>query len=462
VTAVERVAGLLRWLGQLHEHPAAIAGWQAWTRPVLAWLTPGRRRALLAVAALEMVVNRPLREMAPAVRLSMAGGLAAATIVIVACFAFVCAAYAVARRFPSLPAVVRARPQLWLHGLFWSLVTLRWLLPEHPGVGALALSGLVLTLPFLLWRVGYLLVSAQRGRMEGTRFRDHLLYLYPFYGGSNAPYGKGIDYLARHEARTEEALARSQLAGIKLLVLFWIYHQAQGLMAGLVYAEPRGVLSAYGLGVPRVEQLLPMGAAAPWAAAWASLFAAFFWDVLKLTVRGHRVIGIVRLFGFHVFRNTYKPLLAPSIVEFWNRYYYYFKEMLVDFFFFPTYLRYFRRHPRLRMLAAVLAAAGLGNLYYHLLQKDPFLLHHDVTEFWPWLGSRAFYCLLLSLGIYVSMRGEQQRRGSPATPGATGIVWVGRVLGVWTFYAVLSIWADPSSASFAQRVEFFLALFGLR
>jgi len=25
-----------------------------------------------------------------------------------------------------------------------------------------------------------------------------------------------------------------------------------------------------------------------------------------------------------MFRNTYKPLLAESIVEFWNRYYYYF------------------------------------------------------------------------------------------------------------------------------------------
>ena len=77
----------------------------------------------------------------------------------------------------------------------------------------------MLALPFLLWRIGYMLMSGQRGRIAGTRFSDHLLYLYPVYGGTNTPYGKGIDHLARHEAQTDEALARSQLAGLKLLAL---------------------------------------------------------------------------------------------------------------------------------------------------------------------------------------------------------------------------------------------------
>ena len=34
-----------------------------------------------------------------------------------------------------------------------------------------------LALPFLLWRIGYLLMSGQRGRFAGTRFSDHLLFL---------------------------------------------------------------------------------------------------------------------------------------------------------------------------------------------------------------------------------------------------------------------------------------------
>jgi hypothetical protein len=298
--------------------------------------------------------------------------------------------------------------------------------------------------------------------MTGTRFSDHLLYLYPAYGGTGVPYGKGLDHLARHEAATEEALARSQLAGLKLLALAWIYHGLLTLMAGLVYAEPRGPWSGHGLGVPRVEMVLPAGAGAPWVAAWSALYAGLIWDVLKVAARGHEIVGILRLFGFNVFRNTYKPLLAPSVVEFWNRYYYYFKEMLLDFFFFPTYVRRFRGRPALRMLAATVVAAGLGNLYYHVVFNDTFLLTLDLPGLRPWLEARAFYCLLLSLGIYVSMRREQGRRGIAATAPASLPAQIRRIAGVWTFFALISIWADASAATFGQRTLFLLGLFGWR
>jgi hypothetical protein len=310
----------------------------------------------------------------------------------------------------------------------------------------------VLALPFLLWRMGYLLMSGQRGRVASSRFGDHLLYLYPAYGGTNTPYGKGLDHLARHEAASEAALARSQLAGIKLLILAAIYNGLLALMAGLVYGDPRGAWSGHGLGLPRLEQMLP-AAGTPWATAWMSLYVALVWDVLKLAARGHEIVGILRLFGFNVFRNTYKPLLAPSVVEFWNRYYYYFKELLVEFFFFPTYVRRFRRSPRLRIFAATLAAAGFGNLYYHLLQHDAFMLTLRWATIAPWLLSRGFYCLLLSVGIYLSMRREQARRGTVAAAPVPMLTQVRRVAGVWTFFALLSIWAEDSVTGFGQRVR---------
>lgn len=452
-----------RGLSQLHEHPAVIARWRAWTGPLLSRLTPSRRRALLALGALYVIVQRPLREMSPAVQVGAPAGPLAGALVVVLCLVVVAAVYVAARRFASLPAVVRDRPQLWLHGGFWAIVVLSWLVRDRGGVIALTFSGLVLALAFLLWRMGYLLLSSQRGHMAGTRFSDHLLYLYPAYGGSGVPYGKGLDHLARHEATSEDALARSQLAGLKLLALSVIYTGLLGLMAGLVYAEPRGTWSTYGLGLSRVEALLPLGARVPWMAAWSALYAGLVWDVLKIAARGHEIVGALRLFGFNVFRNTYKPLLAPSLVEFWNRYYYYFKEMLVDFFFFPTYVRRFRGRPALRMLAATLAAAGLGNLYYHIVFNDTFLLTLDLAGLRPWLEARAFYCLLLGLGVYVSMRREQQRRGPAAAARPAPLpTRIRRIAGVWTFFALISIWAHASAATFGQRVEFFLSLFGVR
>ncbi|MGH7299760.1 MAG: hypothetical protein ACREJE_05030, partial [Candidatus Rokuibacteriota bacterium] len=182
MTAGTGLAAAVRRLGQFHEDPAAIAGWQAWTRPLLTRFTPGRRRALLALAALYVAIKRPLKDMAPAVDLRSPGGPLAAAVVILLCLAVVTAAYVAARRFPSLPAAVRARPQIWLHAVFWALVLICWLRPPRSGASGAAsviLSGLVLALPFLLWRIGYLLMSGQRGRVAGTRLSDHLLYCYP-------------------------------------------------------------------------------------------------------------------------------------------------------------------------------------------------------------------------------------------------------------------------------------------
>ena len=93
---------------------------------------------------------------------------------------------------------------------------------------------------------------------------------------------QGLATLSQCEAKTTEALARSQLAGIKLLLL---------------------------------------GARAPWVQSWASIYGELFEQVLRLAVKGHLIIGMLRLYGFNAFRNTYKPLLAESIVEFWNRYF---------------------------------------------------------------------------------------------------------------------------------------------
>ncbi len=58
------------------------------------------------------------------------------------------------------------------------------------------------------------------------------------------------------------------------------------------------------------------------------------------------------------------------MVEFWNRYYYYFKEIMVEFFFYPTFIGWFRKWPRLRLFAAVYMAAFVGNMYYHLIGKE--------------------------------------------------------------------------------------------
>jgi hypothetical protein len=273
-------------------------------------------------------------------------------------------------------------------------------------------------------------------------------------------------YLSRLEAKTSEELARSQLAGIKLLLLCQVLKLVRDLLGGVLYGPGNGLTTALGgftPVIPQLGELVKSGGQAPLAASWASIYCELFWQVLKHAIRGHEIIGILRLFGFNVFRNTYKPLLAESVVEFWNRYYYYFKELLVNFFFMPVFAQLggvLRNRPQLRLFLAVLASAFFGNMYYHVVQEADLMVQGDVFQALYNLRSRVFYCLLLALGIYVSMVREQRRsRQGQATTG-TGRRLL-RMAGVWTFFSLIFIWNVRSDAPFLSRVDFFLGLFGL-
>jgi hypothetical protein len=295
--------------------------------------------------------------------------------------------------------------------------------------------------------------------------RDHLVYLWPAYGGSETPYGKGLAYLSQCEARSTEALARSQLAGVKLLLLAVLWRLVLTLYEGVFYGAGNRLTAATGgltLGIPELRAVLALGAQAPWFLSWVSIYADLVSDVLRLAIKGHLIVGFLRLYGFNVFRNTYKPLLAESVVEFWNRYFYYFKELLVTFFFMPTFTgaaKRLRRWPRARLLAAVCAAAFVGNTYYHLIEHGAELAQGQMFQVLAAQASRMFYCVLLAIGIFVSMSREPARRGGAAAPA--GWRRFVRIAGVWTFFGLISIWNTKGGVAFWTRIEFFLGLLGL-
>ena len=453
---------------QFHENPAAIAWWCKALGRGLVWLTPpGRRRVLLALAALLVGIvttaNTMQRYRYEALPLPSTGFGTA--LVVLAQFALLWLVYRAATRFAALPGLVRRHPQLALHGSYWGVLAVLWLAGPSSGLWRAVLLGLALVYPMLLWRCGYLLLAGQHGRMAGTGVTDHLFYLWPAYGGSDTPYGKGLAYLSQNEAKTTQELARSQLAGIKLLLLAVLWRLVLSLYEAVVYGPGNRLTDALGgqtFALPRMASLITLGARAPAAQAWASIYGELFEQVLRLAIKGHLIVGFLRLYGFNVFRNTYKPLLAESIVEFWNRYFYYFKELLSTFFFMPVFTGFgkrLRRWPDLRLFAAVFAAAFIGNVYYHVIKESAAMAQGQPLQVLGAHRSRMFYCFLLAIGIFASMLREQRRRGRSLAAGAVprGL----RIFGVWTFFGLIFVWNADGGAPFLTRVDFFLGLFGL-
>jgi hypothetical protein len=426
----------------------------------LVFAFPAHRNTILSAGALAVLYGIVLERQGR--HLGHLGGdarivvLAAAVVVFVALYGCVRAAASLDR----LPRAVRRRPQTWLHLLLWTALAGAWLLPaESPRLAPNVVRLSVACLPFLVWRCGYLLLAGRRRTAAGTSFADHFFYLAPVHGGTPVPYGKGYDYLADTDAADARARARTRLSGLTLLGLAWAWIGVQGVMDRFVFGDARGSLGLHRLG----ELVSAYDGPVPLAWAWLTLPAELVSSTLSLAIYGHFVVGALRLCGFAVLRNTYKPLVSESLVDFWNRYYFYFKELLAEFFFFPVYVRWFKRRPRLRLLAATMAAAWLGNVYYHVLLELPALARAGPAGAWSLISPRVFYAFLLAIGIFVSLVRQRSLRAGARAGDAlrSGAVRLRRIAGVWLFYSIIHIWnVGPLELTFAQRTRFFLSLFG--
>jgi D-alanyl-lipoteichoic acid acyltransferase DltB (MBOAT superfamily) len=139
-----------------------------------------------------------------------------------------------------------------------------------------------------------------------------------------------------------------------------------------------------------------------WYLCWASLLAGFVDSVLRVAIWGDTVVAGCRLAGFRLLRNSYRPLEARTVADFWNRYYFYFKELIADFFFYPVYLRCFKKHPRVRILFATWVSVGLGVPLFHFVRDIDV-----VRELGLWRAVAGYhvylcYATMLSIGIGVS------------------------------------------------------------
>jgi len=149
---------------------------------------------------------------------------------------------------------------------------------------------------------------------------------HPFWGSTNTPYPKGAAYLRRIEASDSKQLAMCQLKGLKLL--------AWALLLAILQAQWMSIFHTR-LHIPLSSDALAMSVRRnpyPWYVCWESQLLVFFEYLLEISILGHKIIACCRMVGFNALRNTYRPLSSTTLIEFFNRFYYYFKELLVDFF----------------------------------------------------------------------------------------------------------------------------------
>jgi hypothetical protein len=285
-----------------------------------------------------------------------------------------------------------------------------------------------------IWFLGYALLDRRRKGQQPLLVR--LFHFQPFWGSTNVPYPKGESYLARIEARTDQDLAVTQLKGFKLVLWASVLKIVLALFDQLVHGTP-GWFTRWlpgSFAVPDMQVVIAAYLARqpfPRGLCWLSVLANFCSILLRISIMGHFIIGVCRMAGFNALRNTYHPLASTTIADFYNRVYYYFKELLVDFFFYPTYLRYFKDRPRLRLFFATLAAAGFGNLLYHILASIGMVSQIGLWRLILCFHVYAIYAMILGLAIGIS-----QIRSMGRAQARSGLVGT---LGVLFFYSLIMV-----------------------
>ena len=323
------------------------------------------------------------------------------------------------------------RPILALH-VFYILLLLSACYGPLSGRLRVLLWSFLAGLTSYFWYFAYTLLDhSSKGR---DPYSLQLGTYRPMWNGSSAtptPFVKGAAYLRKIETKNPQELAVTQLKGIKLLcwvlllsVVFAVFTQT---VHDVRHAEKSALLSKtlkligmhlpLQLGIPTFEDALARSAARkpyPWYICWASLIALFFRGLLGTTVWGGQIVACCRMAGFRALRNTYRPLESKTIAEFWNRYYFYFKELLVDLFFYPTYARYLKRHKRARLFVATLAAVCFGNFFFHFIRDLNYVW--DLGLWKALLGFHVYACYAFVLGTAIAISQLRSRNAVSQSP----------------------------------------------
>jgi len=350
------------------------------------------------------------------------------------------------RLFARLPRWLVRHSLLLLHGAALALILALWAFRQLAVLKAFAAGALCTLVPELLWRSAYWI--KWRGRETGRApIWANLFAILPFVGAGGVPIGKGPAYFGKHEVRDADRLALAQVEGVKLLALALLWQAADAVLACVLWrfkAEwlPTWIVPAHRL-LPTMDLLLRLPMRFPLWQRWACLYGELFHAILVLAVYSHTIVGIFCLLGFHIPRNMRSPLLATTILDFWGRYYFYFKELLMDFWFFPVFLRTARLPALWRTMLATVSAAFVGNLYYHLVLYWPALASGDWMTFRNQATARVIYCALLAAGLCGSFA-RSLKRGSSVSPAPLPRRLF-QVLVVSAFFALIHVWnfIDP-------------------
>ncbi len=277
---------------------------------------------------------------------------------------------------------------------------------------------------------------------------------------------KTESYWEQVRAKNDQELTTCRQSALKLLLWASFLMILTKLMSNFFYEVNRYSNSFWHL--PLHHDLLPLSQAieqvryqkvifAP-AKAWQILTTDFTLHLLQISVFGHVVISLARFFGLNAPRNTQNPLAAVSILDFFSRYNYYYKEFLLNVFYYPLFFRFHKLKLKIRILISTTLSIGLGNYLFlsimTLSSRPSSNILANAQSTLPLL----VYCAVLT--IFITYSQILSLRNNPKAQKSSIPKRLFKLSYILLFYALLRVFDHYFLGDIKGNWGFFLMLWG--
>lgn len=190
---------------------------------------------------------------------------------------------------------------------------------------------------------------------------------------------------------------------------------------------------------------------------WRDVFVDFLFHIVEFTGWGHVIVAVVWFFGYKIPLNTRAPLLARDPLDFFQRYNYYYKELLWQIFFFPVFAKLARLPLALRLYLTTWAAVGAANWLILWARYVRIILEEGVAASVQSMTQYMIYCTVLVHMVFPFVYYSVKR-----PPGPVQKRWKHVLAAFATVlaYAILRIFDDDQFGDVRDNLAVFSRLFG--
>ena len=267
------------------------------------------------------------------------------------------------------------------------------------------------------------------------------------------------------QAARSDQVALARIKGLKLLYWGVVLTFVRDLIEAIAYGGSRWPIlydlrTPFGY-VPPIAHALSMIRYTEFSViqAWSIVLIDFAMLTVTFVASGHVAVGVYRMLGFDLPRNTQHLFKTRSVADFFQRYYHFYKEFILKYFFYPAFFLGPRAYPRLRIFLATLLSVGVVNgLVGFFLDYSPSGIEYSLLNELNSNKSHLIYCLLMSAGIAASLILNLDRTPEPIS--GLRRLWI--LLRVFMFFAVIRVFDLSIMDSALHNWALFMNLFGIR